>query len=347
MIYGKRIMNPSVTDLKTLLTGEILIVDDIPANLHLLSTMLTEQGYRVRPARNGDQTLMSARSAPPDLILLDIKMPDLNGYEVCEQLKADPRTCDIPVIFISALDQTEDKVKAFTYGGVDYITKPFQVEEVLARVKTHLVLYSLQKQLIKVNSQLQESNELLKAEIEKRVQIEAILQKYASTDALTNLLNRRHFFDLAEKELIRAKRYQLYFSLLLIDLDNFKTVNDKHGHLIGDHLLQVVAECIRQNSREVDINGRYGGDEFVVLLPETQPPFSQVFAERLCQIVPQQLEKMKEITFPVTLSIGIANFSGESSMSIDTLFDRADQALYLAKEAGRNRLIVWNKTDEQ
>jgi len=334
-------MNPSVTNPKTSPTGEILIVDDTPANLRLLSAILTEHGYRVRPARNGKLALMSAQAAPPDLFLLDIRMPDLNGYEVCEQLKADPRTRDIPVIFISALDRTEDKVKAFTYGGVDYITKPFQVEEVLARVQTHLAVYSLQRQLSTTNLQLQESNNQLKAEIEKRVQIEAMLQELATTDALTKLYNRRHFFDLAKKEFTRAKRYQLHFSLLIIDLDNFKTINDKHGHLCGDRVLQVVAECISQNSRNVDIQGRYGGDEFVVLLPETQSSFAQVFAERLCQIIPPQLEKIKEITVPVTLSIGIANFSGEADIIFDTLLDQADQALYAAKQAGRNQVAVW------
>jgi len=334
-------MNPSVTNPKTLLTGEILIVDDTPANLRLLSALLTEHGYRARPARNGKLALMSAQAAPPDLILLDIRMPDLSGYEVCEQLKADPRTRDIPVIFISALDQTEDKIKAFTFGGVDYITKPFRVEEVLARVKTHLALYSLQQQLSTANSQLQTSNDQLRAEIEKRAQIEAMLQELATTDALTQLNNRRHFFDLAEKELTRAKRYQLSFALLLIDLDDFKSVNDQHGHLFGDRVLQVTAECIRQNSREVDIQGRYGGDEFVVLLPETRQPYARDIAKRLCQIIPAELANLEKIDFPFTLSIGIANFSGDSDITIDTLFERADQALYQAKHAGRNRVSVW------
>lgn len=140
-------MNPSIPDAKTPLAGDILIVDDTPVNLQLLSNMLTKQSYKVRLAPNSDLALMNAQAMPPDLILLDIKMPGLSGYEVCEQLKADPRTRDIPVIFISALDQTEDKVKAFRVGGVDYVTKPFQVEEVLARVRTHLKLRELQQQL--------------------------------------------------------------------------------------------------------------------------------------------------------------------------------------------------------
>jgi sigma-B regulation protein RsbU (phosphoserine phosphatase) len=133
------------------LRADILIVDDTPANLHLLSQMLAEQGYRVRPVPDGPLALAATRAEPPDLILLDIRMPEMNGYEVCEHLKADDQTRDIPIIFISALDAIQDKVRAFTVGGVDYVTKPFQVEEVLARVETHLTLRELQKQLQEAN----------------------------------------------------------------------------------------------------------------------------------------------------------------------------------------------------
>jgi two-component system sensor histidine kinase/response regulator len=149
--------------------GNILIVDDTPANLRLLSNMLAEQGYKVRSVINGQMALTAAQSAPPDLILLDIRMPEMNGYEVCEHLKADERTHDIPIIFISALDATQDKVKAFTVGGVDYITKPFQLEEVLARVETHLALRSLQ--------------ESLQREIIERDKLIAELDAYAHTVA--------------------------------------------------------------------------------------------------------------------------------------------------------------------
>ncbi len=147
----------------TAMTGDILVVDDTPANLRLLAGMLTQQGYKVRPAPNGKLALTAARAAPPDLILLDINMPGMNGYEVCAALKDDPQTRDVPVIFISALDQTEDKIKAFTLGGVDYITKPFQIEEVLARVKTHLTLYALQRQLTAANHELRVTNAELEA----------------------------------------------------------------------------------------------------------------------------------------------------------------------------------------
>ena len=150
-------MPPSLTEQELLPAANILIVDDTPANLRLLSGMLTKEGYTVKLAPNGKLALMNAQAMPPDLILLDIMMPGLSGHEVCEQLHADPRTHDIPIIFLSALNQTEDKVKAFTSGGVDYITKPFQLEEVLARVRTHLRLYALQEQLAKRVRELEEA----------------------------------------------------------------------------------------------------------------------------------------------------------------------------------------------
>jgi DNA-binding response OmpR family regulator len=150
--------------------ADILVADDTPANLRLLFQMLTEQGYKVRPVPDGQWALRAARSTPPDLILLDIRMPKMDGYQVCEQIKADERTRDIPVLFLSALGEKEDKVKAFAVGGVDYITKPFQVEEVLARVRTHLSLRALQKQLeaanerlVRSNAELRERNEELDA----------------------------------------------------------------------------------------------------------------------------------------------------------------------------------------
>jgi serine phosphatase RsbU (regulator of sigma subunit) len=146
-------MNTKTPDTPT--KGNILVVDDTPANLRLLSGMLADQGYKVRPVINGQMALTAAQAASPDLILLDINMPEMNGYEVCERLKADGRTREIPIIFISALDAIEDKVKAFNVGGVDYVTKPFQFEEVLARVETHLALRKLQRQLQEANKRFE------------------------------------------------------------------------------------------------------------------------------------------------------------------------------------------------
>lgn len=333
-------MNSSITDAERPVAGDILIVDDTPANLRLLSDMLVKQGHKVRTAPDGSLALMSAQSVPPDLVLLDIKMPGLSGYEVCEQLKADPRTHDIPIIFISALDQTEYKVKAFTLGGVDYVTKPFQVDEVLARVETHLALHMLQHQLAAANVELQGFNDRLKSEIEKRIQTEAKLQELATTDSLTELYNRRHFFELAEREFIKTQRYQHDLAAMMLDLDHFKQVNDQYGHLVGDYVLQEVARRLRECIRETDILGRYGGEEFVVLLPETSLSDGQETAERLCQTVSAKQIATGEHTLSITISVGIANLE-EDDITIDTLIDRADQALFTAKQTGRNQVVVW------
>ena len=165
--------------------SDILIVDDTPANLRLLSQMLTERGYKVRAVLSGPQALMAAQAAPPDLILLDIRMPEMDGYEVCQRLKTGEQTRDIPVLFISALSETEDKIKAFTVGGVDYITKPFQVKEVLARVETHLALRNLHRQLQAANAELARQIDELRARNEE-------LDAFAHTVAhdLKNPLNQ-------------------------------------------------------------------------------------------------------------------------------------------------------------
>jgi two-component system sensor histidine kinase/response regulator len=176
--------------------GNILIVDDTPENLRLLSNVLTERGYKVRSVINGAMALMGAKAAVPDLILLDINMPQMNGYEVCEALKADEQTCEIPVIFISALDEVLDKVKGFAVGGRDYITKPFQLEEVLARIENQLTIRNLQQQL-------QEQNRLLQQEIRDRQKAEQSLRVFLHSIShdlrnpvtgmlmvLKNLLNR-------------------------------------------------------------------------------------------------------------------------------------------------------------
>jgi two-component system sensor histidine kinase/response regulator len=165
--------------------SDILIVDDTPANLRLLSQMLTERGYKVRAVLSGPQALMAAQAAPPDLILLDIRMPEMDGYEVCQRLKTGEQTRDIPVLFISALSETEDKIKAFTAGGVDYITKPFQIKEVLARVETHLALRNLHRQLQAANAELARQIDELRARNEE-------LDAFAHTVAhdLKNPLNQ-------------------------------------------------------------------------------------------------------------------------------------------------------------
>ncbi|BAZ31965.1 response regulator receiver modulated diguanylate cyclase [Cylindrospermum sp. NIES-4074] len=223
-------------------SGLILLVDDTPDNLRLLSKMLESQGFKVRKTVSGKMAIQAAKIEPPDLILLDINMPEINGYEVCRQLKSQEETAKIPIIFISALDQATDKVMAFEIGGVDYITKPFQESEVLARVKNQFIISRQQQQLIVQNQQLQqEILERQRAE-EALVLANHQLNLFALLDGLTGVANRRKFDEFLNLEWQRLFREQLPLSLLLCDVDFFKNYNDTYGHLAGDHCLQQVAK---------------------------------------------------------------------------------------------------------
>lgn len=324
--------------------SNILIVDDTPVNLQLLFNMLVEQSYKVRVAPNGELALINAQTVTPDLILLDIDMPDLNGYVVCQRLKEDAVLKSIPVIFLSAVDRPQDIVKAFQVGGVDFISKPFQCEEVLARVATHLALHRLQQELTAANAELQAANAQLKKEIEVRQQMEADLQRLATIDDLTGTLNRRQLFEVGTQELERARRYQHPFVILMLDIDYFKYINDQHGHAVGDLAIQRTVRTMRQNLRGVDHIGRYGGDEFIIILPETPLTSAQHTAERLRAAVSQQPVISGEQTLPISISVGVAGVAQENhdlAVNFDAVVLFADQALYAAKKAGRNCVSVW------
>ncbi len=210
--------------------GNILVVDDTPANLRLLSGMLTEQGYKVRIIPNGSLALAAVQAVPPDLILLDVTMPGLNGYEVCQQLKADTKTRDIPVIFISALDEVLDKVKAFGSGGVDYITKPFQLEEVLARVETHLTLRNLHRQYQQANADLQEMNASLKA---SNQELDAFAHTVAH-DLKNPLWLMTGYADLVREDLAKSETPR---ELILEALENIQQAGQQAIRIVDELLL--------------------------------------------------------------------------------------------------------------
>ena len=221
----------------------ILIVDDTEDNLEILGDLLRFDGYIVESASNGESALKRVQESRPDLILLDILMPGMDGYEVCTQLKADENTNDIPVIFVSSMTDIDSKVKGFKVGGVDYINKPFQHAEILVRVNTHITLVRMRKYLEEQNAEL---------------------ERLANTDYLTNLYNRRRFFHVAEEEFNEVLQSGKVISVTLFDLDYFKKVNDTYGHLVGDRVLIHVAQLIRTHCRVSDIAARYGGEEFMI-----------------------------------------------------------------------------------
>jgi len=461
-------------------SANILIVDDTPDNLRLLQKLLSEHGYRVRLAPNGIRALTAVQKLVPDLILLDIMMPELDGYEVCEKLKAEERTRDVPVIFISALHEAFDKVKAFSIGGVDYVTKPIQKEEVLARVATHLTLRNMQKSLQQHNHELALLNRMShalqacrtepdtyqvvigtceqlfpmssgslfilneartnlevvaswghpspefrqlnvddlnlvfpdKADIiehpdvgpiasrigyslenrslyapisspdgllavltvyfeseqlgeaddawrhlmeSKRMVITEIAGHYALSlvnlrlretlrtesihDPLTGLYNRRYMEAALEREAHRARRRNTSIGIFMFDVDHFKTFNDTHGHGAGDAVLQELGALLQCNSRREDIACRYGGEEFLLILPDTPLEIAVKRAKDLLLHVRALGILYQEVSLHITVSIGVAAFPTHAS-SVQETVSAADAALYQAKERGRNQVVI-------
>jgi diguanylate cyclase (GGDEF)-like protein len=291
---------------------KVLIVDDMPINIQVLAGTL-KSDYHVKIATNGEKALQIACSEElPDLILLDIMMPDMDGYEVLRRLKESERTQKIPVIFVTAKGEVEDEQKGLEMGAVDYITKPFHPPIVQARVKTQM-------------------NLIHKTEM---------LEKLVSLDGLTNIPNRRHFDEIFEKEWRRAGRNGLPLTLIMCDIDYFKSVNDNYGHAVGDDYLKVVA--IRLKSlleRGSDFVARFGGEEFAVLLPETDDEGAVAISEKIrTQIESLGIEHtFSPVSDRLTLSIGAATIVPTKKDNAVDLIKAADKMLYNAKEAGRNQ----------
>lgn len=314
----------------------ILVVEDSPEIAALVSLSLRMEGYTVLLAGTGTLALQTAQQELPSLILMDVMMPGLTGFQVARQLKDNPRTGDIPIIFVTARHEVDDRVQGLQIA-VDYIAKPFAVPELIARVRAALRMQKLQADLKTSNEQL---------------------SKLAITDALTGLYNRRGFDVQMEDELHRARRFRQPLGLAVFDLDRFKSVNDTYGHTQGDLVLQAFAETLLNLSRRVDKVARFGGEEFAVLLPNTDPSGVEVFCEKVRMAVEiQAIDCPTEglgRTISVTVSGGAAvlmppgadskSSNGEVALEmarlVTGLFELADRNLYEAKEGGRNRTIT-------
>lgn len=294
----------------------ILIVDDTPSNIDVLAETL-ESDYRIKIATHGRDALnIAAHQDRPDLILLDVMMPEMDGYEVCRKLKQTAYTKDIPVIFITARAEADSEKMGLNLGAMDYITKPFDVHVVKARVYNHINL--------KIKTDLLESLALM--------------------DGLTNIPNRRHFDNELDKTWRQAQRAQSPISLVMADVDHFKAYNDHYGHRAGDLCLQKVAETLSsQMKRPLDLAARYGGEEFVLLLPDTDAKGAQSIAERCRKqiealAIPHRHSETQDI---LTLSLGMASITPSQMQPSIDLLDRADQMLYQAKTQGRNCVRVF------
>jgi diguanylate cyclase (GGDEF)-like protein len=307
----------------------VLAVDDKPLNLRLLREMLEEEGFGVVEASDGVQALERVRDANPDIILLDTNMPNMDGIDVCRHLKADPTTQGIPIIFVSGVNELEDKVHAFQEGATDYITKPFQVEEVIARVTTHLTLRNLQTALEQQIAALKRTqNELETSNRE--------LARLSVQDSLTGLHNRRYLDENLQSVFSQARRYGKSLSVMMCDIDNFKHVNDTLSHEVGDHVLKHVADILQRNVRDADITARYGGEEFVIVFPETLVSHAAIVCERIRQNVEQHPWEDVAPGLQVTLSMGL---TGDITVTDhEKMLATADNKLYTAKADGKNRL---------
>jgi len=287
----------------------ILVVDDTTSNLDILSELLCN--YDVLDATNGNDVLEIVQEEKIDLILLDIMMPQMDGFEVCQKLKEDLKTKDIPIIFITAMSDEDSIEKAYDIGGSDYVTKPFKPKELLARVKRELQLQDLQNEL----------------------------KLLASTDPLTKLYNRRYFMKTAKTILDLAQRNKTTTSVIILDIDKFKRVNDVYGHKVGDDVLVVLASSLLKNSRKSDITGRWGGEEFLLLLPGTDLNGAFIIAEKIRKKVEELVVSLEnEQTLQFTVSLGVSEFNSKDDKNIGASINRADKALYRAKESGRNRV---------
>jgi diguanylate cyclase (GGDEF)-like protein len=295
--------------------NRLLVVDDDKSNLMALSHMLQPE-YTIHVAHNGASALKIAEKYVPDLILLDIIMPDMDGYQVFSALQGMEKTAHIPVIFITGLNKNDDEKKGLNLGAVDYISKPFDDMIVKLRVQHQ----------IRIINQLR------------------TIEQLSMIDQVTGIYNRRHFDNRLRLEWGRALRDSAPVGLLMIDIDKFKIYNDTYGHLQGDAALRVVAQVLTQSlNRVTDLAARWGGEEFVVLLPNTKLDGCLNIGEQLrANIESEEIPCADGSQTKLTISIGVNEQTPEQTCSVDAFISNADNALYAAKQAGRNKVFLYD-----
>ena len=303
--------------------GRILVVDDNQDNIEIIATRLRYRGYEILEASDGEQALALVREAAPDLLLLDVMLPDIDGYEISRRIKGADDLPFIPIILVTARDSTQDKVAGLDAGADDYLTKPINFPELEARVRSMLRIKRLQDELEEKNREL---------------------ERLSISDGLTGLYNHRHIHGLLAEEYERVERSNDCMSVAMFDLDHFKSVNDTYGHQVGDRVLVEIAEILREVARDVDRLGRYGGEEFMALLPETCIDDAAVFVERVRREVARRpFDIGADEPLKMTLSAGVATYPHETIADVESLVRLADQALYTAKETGRDRVVRFDE----
>lgn len=296
---------------------KLLVVDDDPDALELLRRSLKEAAYEVAIASCAEEALEKIGGFNPDLIVLDVIMPRISGLEFLKRIRRDARFVHVPVILVSSLDDVQSVVHGLNDGANDYVAKPIAIPILLARIQTHLNLGNLIRELERQRE---------------------LLTRLAAYDDLTSVLNRRSFGAVLDAEINRSRRHKHTLSLLLLDIDHFKEINDTYGHLAGDEVLVEFTRRLSACIRASDVIGRYGGEEFCILLPETGEDAALALAERCREIIARESFTAKGQVLSITVSIGALTTALESEPSVDELYERVDQALYGAKESGRDQV---------
>jgi two-component system cell cycle response regulator len=295
----------------------LLVAEDDSEVRGLLRATFELQGLSVVEASDGESVIQLARELQPDLLLLDVHLGGDDGFELCRQLKADPATAGIPVIFLTGRHQVRDRVRGLQLGAVDYVGKPFEYEELLARVTAALRIKATQDAL---RARQQE------------------LETLASTDPLTGLFNRRFFDERIAQEVARARRYHHPLAFAMLDLDHFKQINDRYGHAAGDRALRLLADVVRTELRVPDVAVRWGGEEFLLILPETDRDRAGLLVERIRERLLSLPLTINGESVPLRVSGGVAQL--RLDCRLDDPIERADQALLRAKRDGRDRVCL-------
>jgi len=307
--------------------ANLLLIDDSEVQSSQITESLERLGYAVRRASSGAEGLRFAREKAPDLVLLDVVMPDIDGFAVCRWLKVNADTRDIPVIMLTVRNAVADRIAGLNIGADDYLPKPIDDQELEARIFAALRVKA-------AHSDLRVRNQQLETMLHS---VEAL----AITDPLTGLFNRRRFADVLKREFAVTRRYRNTLSCLMLDIDHFKQINDRFGHDAGDQVLKEVARRIVGSLREVDLAARYGGEEFAILLPHTSKKDAKIVAERLLNNMRKQQFTFGNEVVRVTASIGCAGNTDVLSGQAEDLVKAADLALYEAKNTGRNAAVMY------
>jgi two-component system, cell cycle response regulator len=292
----------------------VLAIDDSPDIHRLLDVRLRPEGLVLHHALSAEEGLGMAGQLKPDLILLDVDLPLVTGFEVCQKLKDDPKTSEIPIIFLTGDQAVHTKVQGFDLGAIDYVTKPFEPAELRARVRAAL----------------------------RTKRFHDLLSARSHVDGLTGIWNRSYFNQRFGEEISAAQRYERHVSLIMLDLDGFKGLNDSYGHPFGDQVLQAVGSILHTFLRTTDAPCRFGGEEFALILTETDEAGAIISAERIRQQIAQCAFRPKDKHIEVTASFGVAcsTLFDRSSLSVSRMVTAADDALYKAKHEGRNRVCT-------